>query len=120
MTLESVLSFVFECALIMTAVGAVASLAVATAYRVLRPALDRRAASVRADVVLILAVLPMALALAAAVSASAPSMLHAMGLRQDHCGLHGHHAHLCMVHFGGIRTWLAALGSCAAADVAPG
>lgn len=114
MTLVSVSSFLLECVFIIAAVAGAASLVVGLVFGASSRALARLPATLRADAVLVLAILPAVVALAATASAATPSVLHALGLREDHCGLHGHHAHLCMVHFGGMRAWLAGIGSGAA------
>jgi Zn-dependent protease with chaperone function len=67
----------------------------------------------RADLIFALALLPGFAALAVTAAVVAPSMLHGLSIRPDHCAHHGHHAHLCAIHGALPPSWLAALGAVA-------
>lgn len=90
--------FSLECALVAVAVGLLVSIGVAGIHRAFRRWSAQWAPSRRADVLLVLAVLPGTAAVAVTLAAAVPSMLAAAGLHHDHCTTHLHHPHLCLMH----------------------
>ena len=67
----------------------------------------------RADLALLCGLLPMLAALASLLALILPSVLHAGGVRPDHCLLHGHHQHLCALHGAAPHVGLLAAGALA-------
>ncbi|MCE9671702.1 M56 family metallopeptidase [Myxococcus stipitatus] len=97
------------------AVGTLASLLVSALLgawpsRGGRPAL-------RADGAFVLGTLPAVVALAVVAAAAAPSLSAMLGWSRDHCGGHGHHLHLCLLHSSGVRPVLAVTGAAALATL---
>lgn len=113
--MTAVLAFVLECAATAALVGTAAALVCAGTLRALRPLSLRWAPAHRADVHVVLGVVPALAALATVVSAALPPVAAAVGLGQDHCLSHAHHLHLCLVHAAGLRPSLAVLGALALA-----
>ncbi|MFT4623419.1 MAG: hypothetical protein ACI8PZ_002075 [Myxococcota bacterium] len=93
---------------------AIAAMAGALASAAVTLALSRlgtiRVAARRADAVVFLGLLPMAVGITIGAALMLPSMLHVTGVRADHCDLHSHHAHLCALHSPGHHVPLVALG----------
>ncbi|MDQ3264773.1 MAG: hypothetical protein M3Y59_14075 [Myxococcota bacterium] len=108
------LAFLLECAAIAALVGAAASLAVWPLLAGLRRRLPTRAA-LRADLSLLLGLLPAAVTLAVLAGSVAPALDTALTGSGDHCLSHLHHLHLCLVHPAGLRPPLATLGAVALA-----
>lgn len=73
------------------------------------PLLRRLAAGRRADALVVVGALPMAIAAGVAVALVAPTALDLLGVHPDHCYAHEHGLHLCGVH-GGLHLPLLALG----------
>lgn len=105
--------FVLECALVAVMVGAAVAAGVAAAHLLSARWLARWAPSLRADVLLVGAILPGAAAVAVTLAAAGPPIAGMLGLHEDHCETHLHHAHLCLLHAFDVpasRVWL---GACA-------
>lgn len=96
---------------------ALASLALSSATRRALGWIERSdlQPATRADLALAALALPMAAMGLIAVAALLPGALHLMGLRLDHCGAHGHHAHLCLAHPTAAAAPLVAPGALALA-----
>lgn len=109
------LAFVLECAATAAAVGAVAGVASLCVLVLVRPLLARLPPARAADALFLLGVLPALAALATVGAAALPPVLAALGPGEDHCLAHAHHLHLCLVHAGGLRPPLAAVGALALA-----
>jgi Zn-dependent protease with chaperone function len=108
--MPAVLNFLLECAavaLLAAMAGSVASLALA---RVLVPASQSWSAVRRADALFVVSILPAALTVLLVLSTATPSVLPMLGIGDDHCMLHGHHAHFCIVHSVDARPLMLALG----------
>jgi Zn-dependent protease with chaperone function len=58
-----------------------------------------------------LALLPALVALVLVAGVSVPSLLFGLGLGEDHCRGHEHHAHVCLWHGAVLPAWLACLGA---------
>ena len=104
------LHFVLECFAVALVVGVATSVLSAVLLHVLSPALLRLTASRRADALFTLSILPIVSTLAAVVGTAAPSVLALFGIGHDHCDVHGHHAHLCVVHSIHLRPVIVAFG----------
>lgn len=65
----------------------------------------------RADLLVGFSALPALLVAMLAVTIVAPSVLHATGLRVDHCSVHDHHLHLCAIHHPDAPPALVAIGA---------
>lgn len=113
--MTAVLAFVLECAATAALVGSATALACAGALWALRQLTPRSAPARRADAQVVLGVLPALATLATVASAVVPPVAALLGLGHDHCLDHSHHLHLCLVHAGGLRPGLAALGAIALA-----
>lgn len=109
------LAFVLECAAVAALTGAAASLLALVAFFLVRRLLRRSPAAVRADVALLLGVVPALVGLAVVTAAAIPPVSSALGYAADHCLAHGHHVHLCLVHSSGLRPVLATVGAFALA-----
>lgn len=83
-----------------SALAFAASFIVSTVATALVPVLQNSGAPAarRADGAFVLGVLPMITGVGLLSALTLPSVLHATGLRLDHCNLHDHHAHLCALH----------------------
>lgn len=90
--------------------GLAASIGVAALVRLGEDALRRVPPARRADALLLGGALPTLLAAATLLGALFPSLLDLLGVTPDHCGEHGHHAHLCLVHPAANGAELAWLG----------
>ncbi|MCY1021752.1 M56 family metallopeptidase [Pyxidicoccus sp. MSG2] len=110
----SALAFLLECAAVAAAVGVLASLLVGGVSMLSWPSLRLRPA-LRADGAFVLGTLPAVVALAVVAAAAAPSLSAMLGWSHDHCGSHGHHLHLCILHSSGLRPVLAVVGAAALA-----
>jgi hypothetical protein len=108
------LAFLLECAAVAAAVGVLTSLGVGAVFLLPWPA-PRLRPALRADGVFVLGTLPAVVALAVVAAAAAPSLSAVLGWSRDHCGIHGHHLHLCILHSSGLRPVLAAVGAVALA-----
>lgn len=68
-----------------------------------------------ADLLLAVASAPARAGLSLLLLALAPSLAHLIGIGTDHCHEHGHHAHLCVIHFalwtGSGTDWLVLLSA---------
>jgi hypothetical protein len=106
-----VLGFALESAALAGIVATVATVIVGVGYWLGRPALSRLTPARRADTLFVIALLPGLATLAVVAAAALPSLWQALVVGQDHCLDHGHHAHLCIIHFDGLRPTLAVLGA---------
>lgn len=113
--MTALLGFILECAAIAALLGTAASVLAWLAMIVCRPMASRVNPSARADFVFLAGVMPAIVAIAGTAAAAAPSLAAAVGLVADHCGGHGHHMHVCIVHRTGLRPDLALLGGIALA-----
>jgi Zn-dependent protease with chaperone function len=111
----SLLAFLLECAAVAAMVGTMASFVAWGVSRLLHPLLRNQAPAWRADVAFLLGTVPAVLCIAVVLASAAPSVASALGLAPDHCGSHGHHLHLCLLHSAGLRPLLATIGAFAAA-----
>jgi Zn-dependent protease with chaperone function len=102
--------FLLECFAVALVAAVVFSVFSASLFRLLAPALMRLTASRRADALFILSILPAIGTLAIVVGTAAPSILALFGIGHDHCGVHGHHAHLCVIHSLHLRPVIVAFG----------
>jgi Zn-dependent protease with chaperone function len=107
----SAVYFVLECFAVALAVGVAASILSASLLRILAPTLMRLTACRRADAFFVLSILPAVSTLAIVVGTAAPSILALFGIGHDHCDVHGHHAHLCIVHSIHLRPVIVAFGT---------
>lgn len=105
------LVFVLECAAVAVWTGTLVSLLGLGAFLLLGPFLGRLAPSRRANCIFAIGVSPAMVSIAVVLGAAAPSVLAALGFAHDHCNSHGHHVHLCIVHSGGLRPFVAATGA---------
>ncbi|RKH07114.1 M56 family metallopeptidase [Corallococcus carmarthensis] len=110
----ALLAFLLECAAVAATVGVLASLLVRGAFMLPWPA-SRLRPAFRADGAFVLGTLPAVVALAVVAAAAAPSLSAVLGWSHDHCGSHGHHLHLCILHSSGLRPVLAVVGAVALA-----
>ncbi|RKH46218.1 M56 family metallopeptidase [Corallococcus sicarius] len=104
------LAFLLECAAVAAAVGVLASLLVAGVF-LLPWGVPRSRPALRAEGAFVLGTLPAVVALAVVAAAAAPSLSAVLGWSRDHCGSHGHHLHLCILHSSGLRPVLAVVGA---------
>jgi Zn-dependent protease with chaperone function len=104
------LHFVLECFAVALFAGVAASAISAVLLHLLAPALKRLSAARRADVLFLLSLLPAAGTLALVVGTAAPSVLALFGIGHDHCDVHGHHPHLCVIHSIDLRPVIVAFG----------
>jgi beta-lactamase regulating signal transducer with metallopeptidase domain len=111
----SLLGFVLECAATAAFIGTGASLLALGAFHALKPFTNSWRPARRADAIFLMATAPAALCISVVAAAAAPSLASALGLASDHCTIHRHHLHLCIVHSSGLRPLLAALGAFALA-----
>lgn len=107
----SILAFILECVATAALVGTVAGVAVLAVLGALRTPLRRLGPGARGDIYLLAGLLPAMAAISALAAAAAPSLGAALGLGPDHCPGHGHHFHICFLHFSGLRPALATLGA---------
>ncbi|MCY0998380.1 hypothetical protein OWM54_14690 [Myxococcus sp. MISCRS1] len=108
------LAFLLECAAVAAATGVLTSLLVGVATLLPWPVSQVRPA-LRADAAFVVGTLPAVVALAVVSAAAAPSLSAMLGWSHDHCGSHGHHLHLCILHSSGLRPVLAVVGAVALA-----
>lgn len=111
----SLLGFILECAATAAFIGTGASLLAFGAFHVLRPLASTWRPARRADAIFLVAIAPWALCISVVAAAATPSLASALGLASDHCTIHRHHLHLCIVHSSGLRPFLATLGAFALA-----
>ena len=105
------LGFVLESAALAGIVAAAATVVVLAAFWVARPVLARLTPSRRSDVAYAAAMLPGVTTIAVVAAAALPSLWQALVQGRDHCLDHAHHAHLCVIHFDGLRPGLAVVGA---------
>ncbi len=101
-------------ALVFVLVVTALSLCMAIAVRCAGPSLRRRGAQVERQAVALAAGLPVALA-----TALVATLVVAGYLGDDHCGVHDHHAHLCLAHGDawGRQPWVVVVLAAAGATV---
>ena len=105
------LAFALECAAVIGLVGLCVSAAVWPPLRGLASPRWSKLAALRADLAFLLGSLPAVMGTTAVAAAAAPSIRALLAGTADHCATHSHHLHLCLVHSGGIRPSLAAIGA---------
>lgn len=106
------LAFVLECAAVGAIVATVGSLAVFAFSGLLRAMAPQVSAALRADLTLLLSLLPGIATLGIVAATVLPPLLSAVGIgAADDCFSDVQHGHLCLVHLGAPRTVLVALGA---------
>ncbi len=85
-------------ALVFAGAGLLAALLVAALYPVTRGRMRGLPPATRAGLVLALACAPAMAGLALLILTLSPSLPHLLGLGADHCHIHDHHTHFCLVH----------------------
>lgn len=105
------LYFLLEVCAVVLAAGVTSSLLGVGLVRFLQPRLSTLSSTRRADVLFLLAMLPVVACLVVAVGTAAPPILALFGIAEDHCGGHSHHAHLCIVHSTELRPLIAIAGT---------
>ncbi|MEA3274256.1 MAG: M56 family metallopeptidase [Pseudomonadota bacterium] len=84
--------------LVLAAASLLAALFVAALYPMTRKWMRGLPPAAHAGLLLALACTPAIIGLALLILTLAPSFTHLLGLEADHCQVHGHHAHFCLVH----------------------
>ena len=84
--------------LVFAGAGVLAALLVAALYPVTQGRMRGLPPAARAGLLLALACAPAMAGLALLILTLSPSLTHLLGLGADHCHVHDHHAHFCLVH----------------------
>lgn len=106
------LAFILECAAVGVIVAATGSGAAAALSGFLHLSGRALSPSRRADLALLLTLMPAVATLAVVAATALPPVLSAWGSGPaDDCFSHSHHGHLCLVHLGAPRPALMVLGA---------
>lgn len=111
--MTALLGFILQCGAVAALIGVTSSVLLAIVAIPSKTLFQRFSPAVRADLGFIAGVLPAALVIAGTLGAAAPSIFSALGVAPDHCAIHDHHPHLCILHSSGVGASLAMAGAVA-------